>query len=51
VCEEKVIMNHLACQDERPWSDWGNPERIAATLRGFGLEPEVCWERMAAAAG
>jgi mannose-1-phosphate guanylyltransferase len=32
------------------WSDWGNPERIAATLRQFGHEPELCWARMAGAA-
>jgi mannose-1-phosphate guanylyltransferase len=29
------------------WSDWGNPERIASTLRLLGHEPEACWERMA----
>jgi mannose-1-phosphate guanylyltransferase len=33
------------------WSDWGNPERIAATLRLFGHEPEVCWANMATLAG
>lgn len=32
------------------WSDWGNAERIAATLRHLGHEPEICLARMAAAA-
>jgi len=33
------------------WSDWGTSERIAATLRRLGHEPEACWTRMAMAAG
>jgi mannose-1-phosphate guanylyltransferase len=33
------------------WSDWGNHERIAETLRRLGHEPEECWARMAVAAG
>ena len=33
------------------WSDWGKPERIAATLRQIGREHEMCRTRVAAAAG
>jgi hypothetical protein len=29
------------------WSDWGNPERIAETLRRVGKEPRCSWAHIA----
>jgi hypothetical protein len=47
-CPRQVMVIEL---DNVIWSDWGNPERIAATLRQLGYEPEACWAHMAAVAG
>jgi mannose-1-phosphate guanylyltransferase len=47
-CPRHIVVMELR---DVLWSDWGDPARIAATLRLFGHEPEMCWARMAAAAG
>jgi mannose-1-phosphate guanylyltransferase len=47
-CSRQVVVMQL---NDVVWSDWGNPERITATIRRLGHEPEACWARMAAAAG
>jgi mannose-1-phosphate guanylyltransferase len=46
-CSQQVMVTEL---NDVAWSDWGNAERIASTLRWLGHEPEACWARMAAVA-
>jgi mannose-1-phosphate guanylyltransferase len=45
-CSRQVLVMEM---NGVVWSDWGNPERIAVTLRKFGHEPERYWARMAVA--